>query len=203
MRPEIAFWPGDLWPWPSKSTFDLDPCDLWPWPMWPLTSKITCKVVKWVLKIMVFLLCDLDLWPMTLTLTVNFRVIHVHVLTKFHDPRSNDCWDMNFFLVTFCLVTCRWTDRTRHIRAHCAGAQVGSKNVLQYVNRKYYIQQIYYISSVRNLWYLIYNIYSVALCDVLVRKKSVIFYLENLYRPTLLVINRMSLYTRKYSTLHL
>ena len=42
------FWTSDLWPWPSRSTFDLDPCNLWPPPMWPLTSKITWKMVKWV-----------------------------------------------------------------------------------------------------------------------------------------------------------
>ncbi len=52
MRPEITFWPGDLdlWPWPSRSTFDLDSCDLWPWPMWPLTSNSTCKLVECDLK---------------------------------------------------------------------------------------------------------------------------------------------------------
>ncbi len=41
---------------------------------------------------------------MTLTFKVNFGVIHVHVLTKFHDPKLNGCWDMIFFLVIFFLV---------------------------------------------------------------------------------------------------
>ncbi len=41
---------------------------------------------------------------MTLTFKVNIRVIHVHVLTKFHDPMVNSFLDMNFFLVIFFLV---------------------------------------------------------------------------------------------------
>ena len=64
MRSEITFltwWP---WPWPSRSTFDLDPCDFWTWPMWPLTSKITCKVVEWDLKCFFDLVTlTFDLWP--------------------------------------------------------------------------------------------------------------------------------------------
>ncbi len=99
MRPQIMFWSNDLelWPWPSRSTLGAYPCDLWPWPMWPLTFHITSKTVKWGLKLC-FLTCWP--WPLTLTIKVDLGVIHVHVLTKLHDPRCNGSWDMNFDLVT-------------------------------------------------------------------------------------------------------
>ena len=46
-------------------TFHLDQHDFWPWPIWPLTPNITCKAVKWDLKIAFFDLVTLtvDLWP--------------------------------------------------------------------------------------------------------------------------------------------
>ncbi len=102
MRSEITLL---IWrPWPSRSTFDHDPCDLWPWPMWPLTSKITCKVVEWDLNETwnhVFWPGDLDIWPMTLTSRVDLKVIHIHALTKFEDHMPSRSWDMNFGYVTY------------------------------------------------------------------------------------------------------
>ena len=73
-------------------TFDLDPCDPWPKRLPVRWSNDTWKNV--------FGPGDLDLWPMTLTLKVSLGVIHINVLTKFHDPNFIGCWDMNFGQVT-------------------------------------------------------------------------------------------------------
>ncbi len=65
---------------------------------------------------------------MTSSFKVDPAKIQLHRHTKFHHPRSNTSWDMNFCLVTFGPVTfCQVTDGKRCIWAHCAWAQVGSK----------------------------------------------------------------------------
>ncbi len=84
-----------------------------------LTSYIICmKPVKWASN-NIFWPGDLDLWPMTLTFRVDLWVIHVNAQTKFHNPRCNGFWDMNFGLVTDIQ-----TYRKQCIWAHRAYAQV-------------------------------------------------------------------------------
>ncbi len=79
---KLHFWPDDL-----ELYVHLDVRDLWPWPTWPLTlTQVTLDLQHFDL--------------VTLTYRVDLRVIHIHDLTKFHGPRSNGLWDMNFGLVT-------------------------------------------------------------------------------------------------------
>ncbi len=95
----MTWWPWPSgWPWPiwplilTHVIFDLDPCGPWP-PILPVSlSNEAISHVFWP--------GDLDLWPTTLTFRVDLEVIHVHALTKFHSPRCNGSWDMNFVLVT-------------------------------------------------------------------------------------------------------
>ncbi len=87
----LRIWPvdHDLWPldwaWPSwpltltHVTFDLDPCDPWP-PTFLVSLSNEAPNHD-------FCPGNLDLWPMTLTFRVDLKFIHVHVLTKFHNPR--------------------------------------------------------------------------------------------------------------------
>ncbi len=63
---------------------------------------------------------------MTLTSKVMLGVIHVHVLIKFHDPRSNRFQDMNYCPVTFGQVTDGQTEHDAY-EPTVHGAQVGSK----------------------------------------------------------------------------
>ncbi len=86
---------NDHWPWPSRSTFELDPCDPWtqrlPVRWWNETWNNVFGLVKWTF----------DLWP--LTFRADLKVIHVHALTKFghHNIMSSRSPDMNFDCVTY------------------------------------------------------------------------------------------------------
>ena len=70
---------------------------------WPLTLTHTTfdpNPVRWSNETWNNIFWPCDLWPMTLTLRVNFGVIHVNVLTKFHGPELNNFFSIDLFSST-------------------------------------------------------------------------------------------------------
>ena len=106
--------------WPLTLTFMVD---LWPWLMCSLVlTQVTLDLTDnlWANQMRpekVFLPGDLDLWPMTPTLKVDLGGIHVHALTKFHDPTFKGFWTQNNFFLVWILVKSQ-TYRKQCIWAH-------------------------------------------------------------------------------------
>ena len=109
----------------THATFDLDPCDTWPQILPVRWSNETWNNVFWP--------SDLDLWPMTLTLKINLRVIHINILTKFHDPELNGCWNLIFGLVTFGPITDRRPDRRKALHMSPPCIRPGGLNETEHV----------------------------------------------------------------------
>ncbi len=81
---------------------------------------------------------DLDLWPMTFSFKMGQEVIHIHALTKFHDPKCNIWIIAQYFFSSH-----RQTDGKRCKWTHHAVCTGGLKKPICFKNTQCLFLQLY------------------------------------------------------------